>query len=162
MKIPRGWSSLLPPSSHCQKRTHLGFRGDTALRGQWRMPRRLFCRRFYFVSVKERKVKQSQSGRLATPGGFLPDCGDFRWQGTKAGEAIRGEKGGAGGANSPPTHHCCQPKVSLRPRWATGRSFQTPHAPSWKSSLPKKERRKIKPPKGGSVNSISLNTRLYS
>ena len=71
MKIPRGWSSLLPPSSHCQKRTHLGFRGDTALRGQWRMPRRLFCRRFYFVSVKERKVKQSQSGRLATPGGFF-------------------------------------------------------------------------------------------
>ena len=35
------------------------------------MPRRLFCRRFYFVSVKERKVKQSQSGRLATPGGFF-------------------------------------------------------------------------------------------
>ena len=101
MKIPRGWSSLLPPSSHCQKRTHLGFRGDTALRGQWRMPRRLFCRRFYFVSVKERKVKQSQSGRLATPGGFfcqaVETLGD---RGPK--QAIRGEKGGAGGANSPP------------------------------------------------------------
>ena len=170
---------IVAPPSHCQKRTHLGFRGDTALRGQLKMPRHLFCRRFYFVSEKERKVKLW----LATPGapcffapplvGSLGDRGPKQAARQLVGKRQRGSwREGGGQFCLTLTHHCCQPKVSLC--WPTKMSrtlifstftcsklnFQEPPSLSL-VLLPKKECRKIKRPNRGEVNSISLNTRLY-
>ena len=173
-------TSLLPPPSHCQKRTHLGFRGDTALRGQLKMPRHLFCRRFYFVSEKERKVKLW----LATPGascffapplvGSLGDRGPKQAAKQLVVKKAERELEGGRGAILPHPHPSLLPTQSF----SLLANQDEPHAdlfnlhllqvklsrPPLSISLPllpKKECRKIKRPNRGEVNSISLNTRLY-
>ena len=90
------------------------------------MPRRLFCRRFYFVSEKERKVKQSQSWPHLEPF-LLWTCGEgLGDRDPKQARQLAKEKGreGAGGAilrGSP------QPIIAANPKFLSAGQDE-PHA----------------------------------
>ena len=67
MKKPRARFNLIvaPPSSHCQKRTHLGFSAGHSSAGAVEDARGAFLSRFYFsVCVKERKKEYSVEPKL--------------------------------------------------------------------------------------------------